>query len=108
MNLDFLLDLPLITALVVVISTILIDTLLGVFKAIRENEFDVRELPRFLRTSVLPYIGGLIVIGLAAEYVGKPYILMFHTIAAAVFVKYIAEIKDKLHALFQVKLDSKR
>ena len=103
-NLDFLMDLPISAALLVVLAAILVNTLLGVFMAVKEGTFDVRVLPMFLATSVLPYVGGLIVLALVAGFVGAPFVVMFYAVALAVLLMYVAKIKDKVNALFGISI----
>ena len=91
------------TAFVVIIVAILIDSFLGIIKAIRRGEFDASKLPEFLAKDVFPYIGGLGVVALAAEFLGSPFSEIFFAVGALVAVKYLAEIKAKLKALFAVE-----
>lgn len=51
----FELDRALLEALLFLLALILADVILGISIALREKEFDFEELPRFLRTQVLPY-----------------------------------------------------
>lgn len=103
-DLTFLLTLPIFTVLLIVVAGILIDTLFGIFNAIKQGEFDIRELPRFLATSLFPYVGGLLVLALVAQYVGPPFEYLFYAVALAVLAKYVAEITDKLKSLFGIEL----
>jgi len=104
---EFLQELNVWNALLVVIVGILVDAVLGVictFKKENEN-FDLRKLPQFVATNVFPYVGGLLVLAVVAEYVGRPYDTIFYPIAVAVLAKYVAEIKDKLGNLFGVTIE---
>lgn len=59
----FAVDVVLMKALVVLIVLVFVDVILGAAIAIRKGEFSLEELPRFLRTEVLPYLvslGGLV------------------------------------------------
>jgi len=93
-------------SLIVVVVAIVIDTLLGAIKAAKDDydSFDFRKLPKFLATGILPYVGGLSILALAAEFVGDVFIGLFYPAAAAVTAKYVAEIKDKLVGIFGVEL----
>jgi hypothetical protein len=88
--------------LLVVVAAIIIDTLLGAIKAAikPEETFDIRKLAKFLATGILPYGGALGLLAAAAEFVGNEFEAIFFAAAAAVTAKYLAEIKDKLSALF--------
>jgi len=83
-------------ALAIVVAAILADTVLGIlktFKAGQEN-FNLRKLPQFLATGVLPYAGGLGVIAIIAGVLGEPYTVIFYPVAATALLKYLADIKD--------------
>ena len=76
------------------------DAFFGILKALEAKIFDLRKLPAFVAANIFPYIGGLVVVGVLAEYVGEPYRALFYLIAVFVGGKYLAEIKDKVAALF--------
>lgn len=99
---EFINELTVWNALIVVIAGILLDAVLGILKTLKpDNEnFDLRKLPQFVQTQILPYVGGLGVLAIVAEFIGQPYDAMFYPVAVAVLVKYAAEIKDKLANLF--------
>lgn len=84
-----------------VLGIIVLDTLLGIINAISQKQFDIRKLPQFLQTSILPYIGGLAILAVFS-YDGtiKP---LFYAAAAATTAKYLAEIKDKLVKIFGIQ-----
>ena len=103
---DFLLDLSVWDAVIIVVTAILLDTVIGILLTFKKDEekFDVRKLPQFVSTNIFPYVGGLAVLAIVAEYIGQPYDTMFFPIAVAVLVKYVAEIKDKLKKLFGIEI----
>ena len=92
---EFLNELTVWTALLIVISLILTDWFFGVLTAIKGKELDVRKLPQVIATNVFPYVGGLSVLGVLAEYIGQPYSGIFYLFAVSLGGKYFAEIKDK-------------
>ena len=103
---EFLLDLSVWNVLMVVIAAIVLDAVLGIlvtFKPDEEN-FDVREFPRFIATSIFPFVGGLAAVALTADRVGQPFDSLFYVFAVPVLAKFIAEIKDKFSKLFEVKI----
>lgn len=104
---DFLLELSVWDATLIVVAAILLDAVVGILKTFKkENEnFDIRKLPQFVATNVFPFVGGLVVLAVVAEYVGQPYDGLFYPIAGAVLAKYVAEIKDKLANLFGVSMN---
>lgn len=102
MDLEFLLELPVITALLIIVAAIFVDALFGVFKSFQDGTFDIRKLPRFLATNILPYVGGLIVLAVVARYIGRPFEYIFYAVAMAVLAKYLAEIIDKIKSLFGI------
>ena len=99
LNLMALFPQAVLTALLTVLGLVLADFVLGVTVAIIQKQFDVRKLPDFIRTGVLPYVVPLIVL---AAMAGSNASLqaVFFTSAAALTAKFIADIKDKLVSLF--------
>lgn len=98
---DFELDVQVLNSLLLVLSVILVDTLLGIIRSIARQEFDVRVLPQFLQTSVFPYIGSLIVLAVFSFFVPEIKALLM-TAAAFLLAKYLAEIKDKLQDMMML------
>ncbi len=98
---EFELDLQVLNSLLLVLSVILVDTLLGIIRAIARQEFDVRVLPQFLQTSVFPYVGSLIVLAVFSFFVPEIKALLM-TAAAFLLAKYLAEIKDKLQDMMML------
>lgn len=88
-----------IIALGGVLALILANLVLGVLLAIKMNTFDVRKLPQFLETNLLPYIGGLLILALFSN-MDPTLSVLFFTISAAVYAKFLANIKDQLVQLF--------
>jgi len=88
--------------LIIVVAAIIIDTILGAIRAALDDydSFDFRLLPKFLATGILPYLGGLLILALAAEFIGDPFAALFYAAAAAATAKYVADIKDKLEDIF--------
>lgn len=82
--------------LLVVMGLIIVDTLLGVVKAVSSGSFDVRLLADYLKTGVLPYVGALVILGAGALYV-QPELLgtVFAASALATILKFAADIYDK-------------
>lgn len=88
----------LLNVVTAVLVLIIIDVLLGIIQSVKEHTFDVRKLPQFLETMVLPYGGSLIVLLLGASFSdGVKGVLLAG--CAAISVKVLAEIKDKLFAI---------
>ena len=78
-----------------VLVLIVVNALLGMWAAFVAGEFDVRELPRFLREHVLCDLGPLLILGASA--VAHPAIkALYLASVAALDLKYLAKIKDKL------------
>ena len=82
--------------LLVVTGLIVIDTLMGVIKAVAGGSFDIRLLADYLKTGVLPYVGALAILGAGALYV-QPELLgaIFAASALATILKFAADIYDK-------------
>jgi len=103
---DFIMPENVVWAFIVVSAAIVIDVVLGAIRAATSHHdaFDLRELPKFLGSGVLPYVGGLGILALAAEFVGDPFTAVFFAAAAATTLKYLTEIKDKLESIFKIDI----
>lgn len=92
-----------INVLLSVLALILLDTLLGIILSIKAGTFNVRKLPQFLVTNLLPIVGSLLVL-VGTSYVAGQYTAevtaLFYAAAAAAALKFIAEIKDKVMQVF--------
>lgn len=94
---------PIFAALGAILVIIMLDTLLGVILSIRAGTVNVRKLPQFLITNLLPYGGALLLLGLAACVAGDystQLLAIFYAAAAATGAKFIAETKDKVVQIF--------
>jgi len=92
---EFVLPQEIYPALVVVMSLIGVDTILGILIHIKNGDFDIRKVPNFLKTEVLPYAGGLVVLGFVAEHVGL-YREIFYVVSFSLGSRYLAFIYDKV------------
>ena len=83
------------------IVAILADTIISWILAASKGEFDIREVPRFLQTSIFPYIGVLLVLALVtiADPVYEPVFYFVCTIVTAKFG--VEALKDKLTQFFK-------
>lgn len=101
-GMEFLYDLSIFEVLTYVVAIIVADAVLGILKTFKpDNEnFDLRKLPQFLSENVFPYIGGLIVLGVVAEFANGPITVLFYTASVTVAAKFVIEIKDKVTNLF--------
>lgn len=99
---EFLNELTVWGAMFVVVSLIIADALFGMITAIKHKEFDIRMVPEFVASNVFPFVGGLAVLAAMVQFVGKPYDVLFYTVAVLVAAKYLAELKDKVFDLFEV------
>lgn len=95
-------------ALVVVVALIVVDALLGVITALKNGDFSLKEIPRFLATNVLPYVGGILIIGLVVVLIPEPFneifMVVFYASAVAVSLRYVLEIYGKVSRLFGVDI----
>jgi hypothetical protein len=78
-----------------VLVLIVANALLGMWAAFVAGEFDVREIPRFLREHVLCDLGPLFILG-ASSVVHPAMKALYLASVAALDLKYLAKIKDKL------------
>lgn len=92
-----------VSTLIILISIIFADFIIGVFVSIKEKTFDINKLPNFIIKSILPYLGGLIILAIASKYIGSIYTGIFFSSAAAVFAKYSNELRIKVNKLFEYK-----
>ncbi|MGE5455472.1 MAG: hypothetical protein ACM3O9_09770 [Methylocystaceae bacterium] len=98
-NLASILSQKVLTTLLSVLTLILVDTLLGILASIKVGKFNLRKLPQFLSRNVLPYVGGLLVLGLTAG-LSTELAACFYTAAGATGAKFILEVKDKVVVIF--------
>ncbi len=93
-------------ALLVIILLITVDALLGAINALMAGEFTFGKLPQFLAVNVLPYVGGILIVGLTAGLLPEPFneifAVIFYGSAAAVSLKYVLEVYGKLSKLFGI------
>ena len=103
-GMEFVFDLGVWRALMIVVVAILLDAVIGILKTFKpeEEDFDIRKLPQFIGRNIFPYVGGLAAVALVVDRVGEPFDMLFYPFAAAVLAKYLAEVKDKLTRLFGV------
>ena len=87
-------------ALIVVLTAVMLDTALAIMLHIKKGDLDLRMLPQFLFTGILPYAGGMLVLGAAAQFVGLLYEEIFLTVSVTVVAKYAVDIKQKTRELF--------
>ena len=94
-----------IYALLVIVGLIVIDTLMGVIKAVSGGSFDIRLLADYLKTGVLPYFGSLVLLGIGALYV-QPELFgaIFAASALATIAKFGTDIIDKTKTMTGAKL----
>lgn len=90
-------------AFVSIMTLIVVKTLLTWICVWRDGKFDVREAPRFVVTQVLPYTAGLLVLALPSLW-HEDLAAIYYVAAGLVGVKYIAEVKDRFMALFEVTI----
>lgn len=90
-----------ISMLVVVLCSIMLDWVISVFISIKNKEFSVNKLPQTLITNVFPYIGSLLVVALVAIYV--PYFeYVFTAYAGLVILKFSKEaLIDKVKLILK-------
>lgn len=83
------------------VVAILADTLIGWILALSKGVFDIREVPRFIQTSIFPYIGVLLVLALVTV-ADAAYEPVFYFICTIITAKFGVEaLKDKLRQFFK-------
>lgn len=84
-----------------VLVLIIVNAALGIWRAFVADEFDVRELPAFLRNHVLFDGGALVILALGSTL--HPGVKAIYLLCVAFLdAKYLAKIKDKLVAGEQI------
>jgi len=80
---------------------ILVDTFFGWLLAFINGEFDISKAPKALATNVFPYIGGLIVLGVATT-LDSNWEPLFEIFAGLISAKFGYEIiKEKILGFFK-------
>ena len=93
------LDIQMAWMLASAVGLIVLDFLLGALRAYTQGTFDIRVLPEFLRTNVLPFVGGLVL--LAGFSMVLPAVKVVYIAAVvATDAKFLAEIRDKVQDIF--------
>ncbi len=87
-----------------VLILVALNVLLGIVLSFKAGNFDVRQLPRFLQTDILPILAPLVLLA-AAISVYPDLKAVFAASAAFVIAKYLAEVKDKVTQLLGVKFE---
>ena len=82
-----------------VLGLILADFIFGVLLSMRNKNFSFSKLHEFVETSLVPYIGGLLVLALFSS-VNTELGALFFTIAATITAKFLADIVTKAGQLF--------
>lgn len=82
-----------------VLGLIMADFIFGVLVSLRNGNFNFSKLPQFVETSLVPYIGGLLVLALFSN-VNTELGALFFTIAATITAKFLADIVAKANQLF--------
>jgi len=108
----FELNMALVEALVFLLVLVLVDVILGIMISLRDRKFDVGELPRFLRTQVLPYYVSIISLSFLAmvkDVQGFGTQAIAWTVIAAYAAKLVfRDIVGKIKELFGVTVQPKQ
>jgi len=89
-------------ALLIILIAIAVDTLLGIFISLKEKTFDWGKLCKFFVSGVLPYIGGILILALAAQLVNLYFMELFFAVGSIIVIKYGGEIIIKIQTLFGI------
>ena len=80
---------------------IVADTLFGYFLALKNRTFDIKKVPQFLATGVLPYVGGLLITAFLA-ILDANFMYLFASAVAGITIKFGWEtLKEKLVELIK-------
>lgn len=93
-------DSTILNSLLVSLGFIFLDFIFGVFLSIKKGTFNIDKLPQFISTNVLPYMGGLIILALFANYMNQ-FQAVFVFLTAMVDAKFGKEaLIDKIKEWF--------
>ena len=87
-------------ALLVLLMAILVDAILGMLISIKDKTFEWSTLAKFVISGVVTYVGGILVLALAAQLAGLYFRELFYIIGGIIAIKYSAEIFLKAKQLF--------
>jgi hypothetical protein len=88
-----------ISAFVAVLVAVGADTLAGVLVAVVKGTFKLSYIANFVRTSILPFVGGLLVMGLLAGMNPGQFDAPFLATAGTIGLKFLGDIVGKLQSL---------
>jgi len=96
---DFLtsIDSSIILGIKICLIAIMGDAMIGWLIAYLKGEFDVRKMPQFLKTNILPYIGSLLIFAVIAT-LDPAYLFVFTGLVVFITGKFSVEaLKDKIY-----------
>jgi len=96
---DFLtnIDSSIILGIKICLIAIMGDAMVGWLIAYLKGEFDIRKVPQFLKTNILPYIGSLFIFGFLAT-LDSAYLPVFTGVVIFITGKFSIEaLKDKVY-----------
>lgn len=94
-------DPAVLLALKTACAFVLGDTVIAWILALAKGQFDIRQVPKFLQTGILPYLGSLFVLAILTVPV-PDYKPVFYFICLIVSAKFGVEaVKDKLTQFFK-------
>lgn len=96
---DFLtnIDSSIVLGIKICLIAIMGDAMIGWLIAYLKGELDIRKVPQFLKTNVLPYVGSLVIFGCLAT-LDKTYLPLFAGVVVFVTGKFSIEaLKDKIY-----------
>ena len=103
---ELILPTSIFSALAVAVAIIVLDTLFGVINAIKEHKFDIAKFPQFLAKNILPYCGGLFLLGLVAHFMEADWTrYVFYICTVPVVAKFVGDLIDKIKATLGVNID---
>jgi hypothetical protein len=107
-QISFSLTPAMVDAMLGVLLLTVADIALGIIGAIAKGEFDFGKLPSFLRQTVLPYVGGLLILGVVATAgglkvgdtdVSGALVALYFASAAFVAAKLLKDVAAKVAGL---------
>lgn len=89
--------------LMIIMIVIAVDTILGIMQSLKEDKFDWGKLVKFFKTGVIPYVGGILLLAIAAYLADLYFMPVFYLVGTVIVAKYGGEIIFKVQILFGIE-----
>ncbi|MEW6555067.1 MAG: hypothetical protein AB1384_12370 [Actinomycetota bacterium] len=100
-------NVELLYAVLGILAMLLVDQVLGIARAVKLGTFKWSEIAATIENNVLPYVVPVVVLGLIASLdssISSALTGVFGAFVAAYTVKLIADITEKIKALYEISI----